>query len=187
MVDGSRDPGRSLGRSRRWRREPPLFPAARRAAVEAAEAWGEREFQPLPRRFFRWGLANRPDLRTFVMREVLGAPAPGLTGWSLVPMARYFARLSRADDAYTRQGLAALPAALDRVDELIAQGTIGQAGEPTAADFQIASTVAVLRSFADLAPALDGRPGLALADGLFAQRGHSLPPFLPAEWLTPLR
>src|SRR5690242_20833417 len=34
--------------------ERPLFPADRREAVEEAEAWGERDFQPLPRRFFRW-------------------------------------------------------------------------------------------------------------------------------------
>src|SRR5689334_9374315 len=38
--------------------DPPLFPADRREAVEEAEAWGEHDFQPLPRRIFRWGVAN---------------------------------------------------------------------------------------------------------------------------------
>jgi glutathione S-transferase len=183
-VQGSREIARAL---EKLQPEPPLFPAQRRAAVEAAEAWGEREFQPLPRRFFRWGLAHRADLRTFLMREVLGAPAPGLTGRFLLPVGRYFAHLSRANDDYTRQGVAALPAALDHVDELIADGTIGRAGEPTAADFQIASTIAVLRSFADIAPALATRPGLELATRLFPREGQELPPFLPAEWLTALR
>ena len=121
------------------------------------------------------------------MREVAGAPAPGVTGMALMPMGRYFARLSRADEDYTREGVAALPAALDRVDELIADGTIGRPGQPNAADFQIASTVAALRAFGDLAPALAGRPGLDLAGRLFPRRGPELPPFMPAEWLAPLR
>lgn len=183
-VQGSREIAQAL---EAIQPQPPLFPAERRGAVEAAEAWGEREFQPLPRRFFRWGLAHRADLRTFVMREVVGAPAPGVAGASLVPMARYFARLSRANDDYTRQGVAALPAALDRVDALIGDGTIGRLDEPTAADFQIASTIAVLRAFADIVPALEGRPGLELAKALFPREAQALPPFLPAQWLAPLR
>src|SRR3954470_21314796 len=43
--------------------DPPLFPPDRREAVEEAEAWGERELQPLPRRFFRWGAAHRQHVR----------------------------------------------------------------------------------------------------------------------------
>src|SRR3954469_4781499 len=50
--------------------DPPLFPADRRAAVEEAEAWGERELQPIPRRFFRWGLAANGDFRRAVVRDV---------------------------------------------------------------------------------------------------------------------
>src|SRR3954447_15962724 len=47
--------------------DPPLFPADRRAAGGGAEAGGEREFQPLPRRFFRWGVAYNPELRKYVL------------------------------------------------------------------------------------------------------------------------
>src|ERR687885_347759 len=45
--------------------EPPLYPRdpERRRAVQEAEAWGERELQPLPRRLMRWGVANREELR----------------------------------------------------------------------------------------------------------------------------
>ncbi|GAC1326904.1 MAG: hypothetical protein NVSMB25_26410 [Thermoleophilaceae bacterium] len=70
-VQGSREIARAL---EALQPEPPLFPVERRAAVEAAEAWGEREFQPLPRRFFRWGLAHRADLRTFLVLRVMDAP-----------------------------------------------------------------------------------------------------------------
>src|SRR5688572_8973488 len=59
-LDGRRVQG-SLNISRALddvQAEPRLFPAdpAQRRAVEQAEAWGEREFQPVPRRMFRWGM-----------------------------------------------------------------------------------------------------------------------------------
>src|SRR3954471_14684881 len=103
----------------------PLSPAARRAAVEEAEAWGEREFQPLPRRFFRWALAARPDLRRWVVANVAKMPAAGFTSALMVPPVRYFARVSRATDGNTRAGVERLPELLDHVDALIADGTIG--------------------------------------------------------------
>ena len=56
---------------------------------------------------------------------------------------------SRADDARVREDIARLPELLDRVDKLIADGTIGTA-EPNAADFQILASVAVLQAFTDL-------------------------------------
>ena len=168
--------------------DPPLFPQDRRAAVEEAETWGERELQPLPRRFFRWGLAYRPELRRWAM-EISKAPAPGVVAQLTVPTMRYFARLSRATDAYTREGVERLPELLDRVDELIADGTIGRAEAPNAADFQIGSTIAVLRVFSDIRDALAGRPGLELAERLFPKTKElpEVPAFLPAEWLTALR
>src|SRR3954468_22062238 len=76
---------------------PPLFPADRRAAVEEAEAWGEREFQPLPRRFFRWGVAHRRHVSTWLAGEA-GLPAAGAVGVASMPAGRYFAYLSRATD-----------------------------------------------------------------------------------------
>ena len=167
--------------------EPPLFPPARRAAVEEAEAWGEREFQPLPRRFFRWGLAHDGELRTWAFGRIGKMPAAGVTSKALIPVLRYFAHLSRATGENTRAGVAKLPEALDHVDELIAEGTIGVPDEPTAADFQIASTIAVLRSFADLRPALEGRPGTDLAQRLFPRSVPELPPFMPPDWLAPLK
>jgi glutathione S-transferase len=129
--------------------EPPLFPPDRRRAVEQAEDWTERELQPLPRRFFRWGMATRPGLRRWVVANIAKAPAPGVTSTLVLPQMRYFAYLSRATDDSVREGVALLPGLLDRVDALIADGTIGRPGQPNAADFQVASTIAVMRAFAD--------------------------------------
>ena len=187
-IDGRRVQG-SLAISRALEEiqpDPPLFPPDRRDAVEDAERWGERELQPLPRRFLRWGAAHRQDLRRW-LAEGARMPAPDVVATLSVPAARYVAYLSRADDDYTREGIARLPEVLDRVDELIAEGTIGRADEPTAADFQIASTVAVLRNFVDVRDVVDGRPGAELAARLFARRPVDIPPFLPGEWLAPLR
>ena len=183
-IQGSKEISRALDEIQP---APPLFPADRRAAVEDAEAWGEREFQPLPRRFFRWGLSNVPELRMWAAKNVIKSRAPGATAAAILPMARWFARLSRADDDYTREGVAKLPGALDHVDELIAEGTIGREDEPTAADYQIASTVAVLRGFADVKELVEDRPAAELAGRLFPRRLAGLPPFLPEEWLEPVR
>ena len=168
--------------------DPPLFPADRRAAVEEAEAWGERELQPLPRRMFRWAVAYQPRFRRWFVTEAARTPLPAAVASALaMPAGRYFAYLSRASDDYTREGVAAMPAALDHVDELIAQGVIGRPDEPNAADFQIASTIAVLRGFADLRGEMEGRPGTELSLRLFPRRGVETPPFLLQEWLQPLR
>jgi glutathione S-transferase len=168
--------------------QPELYPGdpEQRRAVEEAEAWGERELQPLPRRFFRWGMAHDGALRRG-LTELQGIPAPGVASTLLTPVAYWFVHLSRATDDNTRAGLAELPAKLDHVDELIAAGTIGRPGEPNAADFQIASSVNVLHGFADLRDVIGGRPAAELAGRLFPRPIAELPPYLPADWLAPLR
>jgi glutathione S-transferase len=166
--------------------DPPLFPADRRAAVEEAEAWGERELQPLPRRFFRWGAAHRQHVRRW-LAESADLPAAGLVATATLPVARDFARLSRASDDYTREGVARLPEVTDHVDALIADGTIGRADEPTAADFQIFSSIAVLRGMEDLRDFFEGRPASEVAVRLFPNVRGGVPAFLREEWLSPLR
>ena len=105
---------------------PPLFPAEpdRRRAVEEAEAWGERELQPMPRRMYRWGLSREYELRRRLI-EVAGMPAPGLTASLNGPLARMFARMVGADDDAIRKDVHDLPGRLDHVDALIADRVIG--------------------------------------------------------------
>jgi glutathione S-transferase len=163
--------------------EPPLFPAdpARRAAVEEAEAWGEAELQMVPRRISRWVLARDNGARTRIARAV-GVPLPAVAATLNWPIARVMATRVDADEAHVRAILAELPATLDRVDALIADGVLGGA-EPNAADFQIAPSIRILAGMADLSSALAGRPCEAHARR-FVPDYPSAPPMLPPEMLA---
>jgi glutathione S-transferase len=163
--------------------EPGLFPAdpARRGAVEEAEAWGERELQPVPRRIFRWAVAHRPALRRWLAEDI-GMPAPGMMATANIPVARYFAGKVDANDQNVEADVARLPELLDHVDSLIAAGTIG--GEvPNAADYQIATTVRTLIAFDDLRPLVEGRPAADLALRLLPGYPGPITLGLPPEWL----
>jgi glutathione S-transferase len=88
-----------------------------------------------------------------------------------------------ADASHARAALADLPATLDHVDRLIADGVIGDAEAPNVADFQIAPSIRALTGFAELAELLAGRPCDALARRLmpsFPQGRLHLPPQLRA-------
>ena len=163
--------------------QPPLFPAGPkpRQAVEEAEAWGERELQPVPRRIFRWGTVRDRGLRRWVA-ELSGIPAPDAAATLNAPVARRFARLSEASDERVRADLEALPAMLDRVDGWIAEGTLGGA-QVNAADCQIASTVRVLLAYEDLQLMLRDRPSAELAARLFPDYPEPIPLRLPAGWI----
>jgi glutathione S-transferase len=183
-VDGKRIQG-SVPISRfleRLRPRPPLFPTepAPRQAVEEAEAWGERELQPIPRQIFRWGTVRTRELRRWIA-ELSGIPAPDLAATLNAPLARRFARLSDASDEVVRANLQALPAMLDRVDRWIGDGTLGGA-QTNAADCQIASSIRVLLAYPDLQPALAGRPCAELAERLFPSYPGPIPLPLPAGW-----
>ena len=79
--------------------------------------------------------------------------------------------------------LAGLPAKLDHVDELAAEGIIG--GEaPTAADLQIGSTIRVLLILGDLRPLISGRPGEEIAMRWFPEYPGDVPAgAFPAGWV----
>lgn len=162
--------------------EPPLFPRepAARSAVEEAERFGEAELQPLPRRFFRWCTASDAGFRVWLSRGAR-LPAPELQARVSLPIARWYQRQSHAYDAAVRRDLERLPALLDRVDRLIAEGTIG-GPQANAADLQIGSSVRALGAFPQLAPLLADRDAAELAHRLFP-RFPQAPPALPAAWV----
>jgi glutathione S-transferase len=155
-----------------------LFPRERavRRAVEEAESWGHSALQPLPRRVLRWRLVRDRALRRWFAKDILHWPAPGLMGELGRPTAIAMARVAGADEASARDAVRRLPEALDRVDELIAEGTIGGA-QPNAADFQILSTVRLLLEFTDLCRLAEGRPGAAAARRLFPTWEGPIPQF----------
>lgn len=161
---------------------PPLFPAdpQQRRAVEEAEAWGEREFQPIPRRALRWALRRRPEARA-QFAKLTNQPAPRVAELMMVPFAAYYARREDASSTErVRQDWRELPGHLDRIDALIADGVLG--GERlNAADFQIGTTTRVMLALEDFAPLIEGRPCEAHARRVMADYRWRVPSLLPAE------
>ena len=120
----------------------PLVPTepGYREAVLAAESWGDEVLQPVPRRIVWSALRrDRSTLETYLEGAHLGIPA-GVAALTAPPVIRLAARLNHASDDAVRRDLRAVPALLDRVDALIAEGVIG-GHDYNVADFQIATSV----------------------------------------------
>ena len=176
-VQGSLQISRVLDETRP---EPPLFPAdpEARRAVEEAETWGESVYQPVPRRIFRWVAKQDTELRAWLATDA-GFPLPGVTARLSRPLSVWLARTAGADDERVKADLRELPAHLDRVDALIADGTLG--GESlNAADFQIATTTRSLLSLPPLRDVIAGRPAEKHALRVAPDFGEEVPLNLPA-------
>ena len=151
------------------RPQPPLFPAdpARRAAVEEAERWADKELQMVARRIGLGGVdpddAGDGRLGPLLYRNATVRRAGVL-------FIRRF--VFTTGDAATADLRARLPAMLDRVDAWIADGTLN--GEQLyAADYVVAPSLALLWYAQDLRPELSERPLLALIDRLLPEAARS--------------
>jgi len=164
--------------------EPPLFPRDRqlRARAEAAELWGERDLQPVPRRVIRWGVVHDMGLRRWLAAESK-LPMPVIAARIGGPAARYYAHVAGAREDAVRRDLAALPGLADRADALLTEGTLST-DPPNAATLQILSSVRTLDAFTDLAAVLRSRPSAAAARELFPAFSAEVPSFLPADWVS---
>jgi glutathione S-transferase len=184
-VQGSRQIAREL---ERLQPDPPLFPAdtAARAAVEEAERFGDEELQHPIRQIIWWSLRKDVSaMESFSKDARLGLPINSLTVKSAAPLAALSARFNEASDENVRADLAALPNLLQRIDDLIAAGTIG--GEQlNAADFQIAPSVRLAMTLRDLRPVIESRPAGELAARVQPKMPGEIRPILPAAWLEPL-
>jgi glutathione S-transferase len=165
--------------------DPPLFPSdpAARRAVQEAEAWGERSLQAVPRRLVRWGAGRETGVRIWIA-ELVGMPLPPVMAALNLPVARVLGARVNATDEQVRADLAALPGLLDHVDALIADGIIG-GEQPNAADFQIGTSVRVLRELPGLTELVQGRPCEAVALRVMPEFPPGIPRFLPEAWIPP--
>ena len=77
---------------------------------------------------------------------------------------RVVARGHDARDEAIRQDLAALPGVLDRIDGWIADGVLG-GSPPNVADYQVATSLALLMAHDDLRPIIAARPPASWPDG----------------------
>jgi glutathione S-transferase len=193
-IDGRKTQG-STNISReldRIKPDPPLFPADpdKRRRVEEAEAWGDGDIQQIPRTIIWWAfkkdrsgmvsfLKNAPAAARFGMPAKLAVMTAG-------PFVSRGAKINESDNEHVRAEIAKLPAALDHIDRLIAEGTI-DGDELNAADFQLAPTVRLLMAFDDLRPAIEGRPAAAFAKRVLPEEPGRVPPIFEPEWLAPLR
>jgi glutathione S-transferase len=165
--------------------EPPLYPhdADERAAVEEAERWGDQDLQDAARWIAVYALTRRPEAgKSFMADANLPQFPDGVTkrlvGVTFAGEMRLIGPGPKGAQRWTR----ALPALLDRADELIAAGTIG--GEtPNAADLQVGASVALLLKLEDLRAAIEPRPCAALARRLFSFPGEIPAGALPGDWL----
>lgn len=184
-IQGSLEIARELDR---MRPEPPLFPgdAERRTAVEEAERWGDDQLQGMARRL-SWNAIrrDRSSIGTFAEGARLGIPI-GLAVKTAAPIIAASVRFNRADDDSVRADLAALPGALERIDDWIEEGVLG--GETVnAADLQVATSLRLLMSLDDVRGAIADRPAGELATRVVPDFPGHVPPVFPAPWLEPLR
>jgi glutathione S-transferase len=159
--------------------EPPLYPAARelRRRAEEAERWGDEELQNVPRRIMRWGLRKDAGLRRWLAEQDAALPLPALAARLTGPVSIYYARLVRADNEHVRRDVAQLPATLDRIERLMADGVITE--PPNAATFQVLCSVRSLLGFSDFVAQVEERPFAALARRLFPHYPEApVPPFV---------
>jgi glutathione S-transferase len=184
-IQGSRQIARELDR---LRPEPPLFPGdpERRVAVEGAERWGDEDLQGSTRRIL-WNAIgrDRSSIGTYAEGARLGVPI-GLALKTAAPIIAAAVRFNRATDEAVRADLAGLPGALERIDDWIEEGVLGD-DSPNAADFQIATSVRLLMTLEDLRAAIEARPAGELAVRVVPDFPGRVAPVFPAGWLEPLR
>jgi glutathione S-transferase len=162
--------------------QPRLFPSEERATVEGAEAWADSVLQDGVRQLSRYSVAIDPEaMASFLTAPVLKIPAGAMR--AVLPAIRPVVLLQmRTKEETARTCLEALPAQLDRVDALLAEGVIG--GErPNAADFQIAPSVRLMLNFDQLRPHIDARPAGAHARKLVPDYPGRFREVFPAQWL----
>lgn len=168
--------------------EPALLPTGlpERERVLEAEQFGERELQHPVRQILWWLLKrNRDAMYSYAENAKLPIPT-GLAVRTAAPVVAASVHFNKASDENVKAAAATLASHLDRIDDYISDGVIGNE-EPNAADFQIAASVRLAMTVEDLRPAIAPRPAGDLAMRLIPGYDGHLPPGLPREWLEPLR
>jgi glutathione S-transferase len=162
------------------RPEPRLVPDDPR--VREIESWCDGDFQQLGRRLTYWALVRHGE----AVDGYLEGSRLILPRFMVKPLApvviRILARDHKSRDEAVRQDLATLPGLLDRIDGWIAQGVLGGA-EPNVADYQVATSLALLASHDDLRPMIAARPAGRLMERIAPDYPGRMPPAFPPDWL----
>jgi glutathione S-transferase len=169
--------------------DPPLYPREpeQAAAVDDAERWGDSDLQHAVRLIIGYALSKNPsDGDTYLAgANIPTLPAP-VSAAATRAIFTVELKLLGGGARGAEQALRGLPQMLDRIDALIENGVIG--GErPNAADLQIAGSVRLLLTFADLRDEIDARPAGRLARRLMPHYpGDMGAGTLPPDWIPRL-
>lgn len=172
--------GRRVQTTKAIARELGLEPAD--PQVAEIESWCDAELQQMGRRLIYWSLRRHTDATTSYLEGAhLILPRPAVTPLAPV-IVRIMARDHKARDEAVRQDLAALPGLLDRIDGWIGDGVLG-GDEPNVADYQVATSLALLMTLDDLRPVIEARPAGRLVARLAPDLPGRVPPAFPPAWL----
>jgi len=160
--------------------DPALYPEPIADRVREADRWGDEELQDLGRSLGWGALHFRPE----ALATLIGAEALDPAG---VDYAMKFIhstwRYHGISSVLLAEQLGGLPAKIEHIERLAAEGVIG--GErANAADFQIGSTIKVFQSIGDLDEILDGTAAAELARRWFGDPAGKIPAgAFPADWV----
>lgn len=158
----------------------PLYPEGIADEVAAAEEWADGHLQDLGRRI-PWGALHfRPEaMGTFGGGEALDPAGTDFAMKFIHSTWKYhnISAVSLAED------LGSFSEQIRQVEKFAEQGLVDR-DEPTAADFQIGSTIRVLLTVRDLHPILDGTAAERVAMKHFPEYAGLVPEgALPPGWL----
>jgi glutathione S-transferase len=162
--------------------EAGLYPDATAAAIREAEAGIAEDLQESARVLTFGALHFRPEsMGTFAGIDSLEPAGVDFAIKTVRASWRYIGITAERIHA-TLQGL---PAQLDAIDALLAAGAIG--GEaPTAADFQLGSSLRLLAQLGDVRPLIEERPADAVAAAWFDRGSGDVPAgAFPRGWVPP--
>jgi glutathione S-transferase len=150
--------------------------------VREIETWCDGDFQQLGRRLTYWSLVRHGE----AVDSYLEGSRLILPRFMVKPLApvviRILARDHKSRDDAVRADLATLPGLLDRIDGWIADGVLGSA-EPNVADYQVATSLALLASHDDLRPLIAAHPAGKLVERIAPDYPGRMPPAFPPDWL----
>jgi glutathione S-transferase len=161
--------------------EPRLYPGD--PAVDEAEQWGDEELQNAARWAIGYALTKNPAAGDSFLAgaNLPQLPAPIAHAATRAVFASELRLLAGGPHA-AEEAVRDLPRLLDHVDGLIDTGVIG-GDTPNAADLQIAGSVRLLLTFADLRDMIDARAAGRLARRLIPRYPGDVPAgTLPADW-----
>lgn len=157
--------------------DPPML-----VADEGDEAWADAVLQDGVRQLARWAAGeDEQAIGTFLHRPLLGVP-PRVVRRALPVIRPVVVRQMRPRPGTAEACLQALPGQLDRVDALLAAGTIG--GERlNVVDYQVAPSVRLMLTFDQLREHVDARPAGAHARRVVPDYPGRFRAVFPDAWL----